>query len=134
MSLGMQKRKNGRNVRTSWKSVAFLVESMLLLVFLVASLAVLAQVFTASLNRSVESRTLDAASIAAGSIAEHFAADPSDVQEVVKLGDLLIRCETTEEPRSGGTMYKATIDVYDSTNGNLVYSLPTSRYVSEVAR
>lgn len=121
---------------SSWTSVAFIVESVLLLVFLVASMAVLTQVFSSSMNRSVESRTLDAATIAASSIAEHFAADPSDVADEVRLGDLRVTCSVSDQQRPGGTMYTAQIDVYDvsdSGNGALIYSLSTSNYRSGAA-
>ena len=123
--------KSTRTTRTSWTSIAFIVESILLLVFLVGSLAVLTQVFTLSLNRSVESRTLDAATIAASTIAEHFAADPSDVVDEVQLGDLRVTCQVTEEPHDNGTLYSAHIEVYDltgSSGGGPVYSLDTARY------
>ena len=129
-------RKSRMRTRQSWSSVAFIVESILLLVFLVASLAVLTRVFTASLSRSVESRTLDAATIAATSIAEHFAADPTGVDESTTLGDLIIKCEVTEGSRANGTMYYAHIDVYDTagvTGGTPVYSIDTSHYESEPA-
>ena len=120
-----------------WSSVAFIVESILLLVFLVASLAVLTKVFSASLTRSVESRTLDAATIAATSIAEHFAADPEGVEERTQLGDLIIVCDVTEEPRKDGTMHHAEIRVYEVASfgegsGQPVYTLNTSRYESGV--
>ena len=120
-----------KTTHASWTSVAFIVESILLLVFLVGSLAVLTQVFTLSLNRSVESRTLDAATIAASTIAEHFAADPSDVEDEVTLGDLRITCQVDEQPRDNGIMYYARIDVYDLTGSSgdgPVYTLETARY------
>ena len=82
--------------------MAFIVESILLLVFLVGALALMALTFSNALNRSVESRTQDAAVIAASSIAEHFAADPSDVQDETLLGDLRIVCTVTDEPREIG--------------------------------
>lgn len=125
--------KKPQITRMSWTSVAFIVESILLLVFLVASLAVLTQAFTTALSRSVESRTLDAATIAASSIAEHFAADPTDIAEETRLGDLMITCKVDEEQRRNGVMYLAHIEVYDvSGSGGVesVYSLDTSRYVS----
>lgn len=121
-------------VRSTWASIAFIVESILLLVFLVASLAVLTQVFFSSLNRSVESRTLDAATIAASSIAEHFAADPTGVDGEVDLGDLRVTCEVSDEQRQGGTMYSAHIEVFDVSEaggGAPVYSIDTSRYRAE---
>ena len=135
MSMEHVTRRNATRTRTTWSSVAFIVESILLLVFLAASLAVLTKVFSTSLNASVESRTTDAATIAAGSIAEHFAADPSNIDETTELGDLLIKCEVTPEPRADGTLYHATISVYDKTgaHGNVpVYTLETARYESGV--
>ena len=129
-------RKFTSRARTSWSSVAFIVESILLLVFLAASLAVLTKVFSASLNASVESRTLDAATIAAGSIAEHFAADPTGVNERTELGDLLIVCDVDDEKRKDGTLYHATITVYDQTGAHgeeAVYELITACYESGVS-
>lgn len=134
MSMEYADRKARSRLRSPWSSVAFIVESILLLLFLVASLAVLTKVFSASLTRGVESRTLDAATIAATSIAEHFAADPTSVQESAKLGDLLVRCDVTDDERRAGTLYHADIAVYDFSeagNGEVVYKLSTSRYVSD---
>ena len=128
MSEQLKTRRVRTSERASWSSVAFIVESMLLLVFLVSSLAVLTQLFSSSLSRSVESRTLDAATIAATSVAEHFAADPTGIQETTHLGDLSIVCDVQEEPRANGTLYKALITVYDEGTGQPVYELNTSRY------
>ena len=128
--------KSARLAKTSWTSVAFIVESILLLVFLVGSLAVLTQLFVTSLNQSVKSRTLDAATIAASTIAEHFAADPSDVADEVQLGDLKVTCQVSEEPHDNGTLYVAHIDVFDLTGSSgdeSVYSLETARYETREA-
>ena len=132
MSTATGRRRSVSRERASWSSVAFIVESMLLLVFLVGSLAVLTQLFSAALNRSVESRSLDAATIAATSIAEHFAADPTGVQETTQLGDLYVRCDVEEEPRMGGVLYNAEISVFDVSSGATIYTLHTSRYESGV--
>ena len=132
MSMMSSKGSSRTGQRTAWASAAFIVESMLLLVFLVGSLAVLTQLFALSLNRSVESRTLDAATIAATSIAEHFAADPNDVQESTQLGDLIVKCDVAPESRKAGTLYRATISVFDTGSGEKVYELSTSRFESEV--
>ena len=110
--------------------MAFIVESMLLLVFLVGSLAILTQLFISSLNHSVESRTLDASTIAATSIAEHFTADPTGVQRETQLGDLHIVCDVEETPRQSGVLYTAHISVYDLTTGTIAYELTTSQYES----
>lgn len=132
MSMMSSKSPSRASGRVAWSSVAFIVESMLLLVFLVGSLAVLTQLFSSSLNRSVESRTLDAATIAATSIAEHFAANPNDVQESTQLGDLIVKCDVTPEQRKAGTLYHATISVLDSASGKTVYEMDTSCFESEV--
>ena len=128
--------RSARLAKTSWTSVAFIVESILLLVFLVGSLAVLTQLFVTSLNQSVKSRTLDAATIAASTIAEHFAADPSDVADEVQLGDLKVTCQVSEELHDNGTLYVAHIDVFDLTGSSgdeSVYSLETARYETREA-
>lgn len=131
MNLTLARKTTGANHRASWSSIAFVVESMLLLVFLVGSLALLTQLFFSSLNRSVESRSLDAATIAATSIAEHFAADPTGVEEKTQLGDLMVACDVNEVARTRGTLYQAHISVYDLTTGGIIYELDTSRYESE---
>lgn len=133
MSMEFVTRATTRKARTSWSSIAFIVESILLLVFLVASLAVLTQVFTASLTRSIEGRTLDAATIAATSAAERFAADPTTVEESTTVGDLQVTCQVTEQKRAQGTLFEAQIDVRDNSMegaGAIVYSITTSRYES----
>ncbi|HAM16265.1 MAG TPA: hypothetical protein DCP91_10520 [Eggerthellaceae bacterium] len=129
-------KRTGNRMKSTWSSIAFIVESILLLVFLAGSLAVLTQVFSAALNHSVESRTLDAATIAATSIAEHFAANPDDVAEETVLGDLRIVCKVSDEPRAGGVMRYADIAVYDigGKTGGPIYTIATSRYESEDAR
>lgn len=143
MSMKHFSRTIQRKPRSSWSSVAFIVESILLLVFLVASLAVLTQVFATSLTHSVESRTLDASTIAATSVAERFAADPEGVQERTQMGDLVVMCDVTAEQRNGGTMYYATIAVHDGSGagagagtgadaGEPIYTIQTSRYESGV--
>ena len=131
MSQAYLPHKLSDTTRSSWTSVAFIVEAILLLFFLAASLAVLVQVFFSSLNRSVESRTLDAATIAASSIAEHFAANPSDVRDETQLGELKVVCAKSEEQRKDGTMYYVHIDVYDTSEvggDKPVYSLDSSSY------
>lgn len=132
MSLVFSRNRSVGTDRTPWTSVAFVVESMILLVCLVGSLAILTQLFSSSLNRSVESRTLDAATIAATSIAEHFAADPQNVDRDVRLGDLLITCDVTPEKRANGTLYKANIRVFDTSTAEMVYQIDTARYESGV--
>ena len=124
------------DTRPAWVSIAFMVESILLLVFLAASLAVLTGVFSTSLSSSIESRTQDAAVIAASTMAERFAADPAGLEPEIQIGDLRVINSVTSEQRVGGTMYHADIAVYDATefgSDEPVYTLATSSYRSEVS-
>ena len=122
--------------RSPWASIAFMVESILLLVFLAASIAVLTSLFSTSLSSSIESRTQDAAVIAASTIAERFAADPAGVEPEIQIGDLSVTTAVTSVRRTGGTMYHASIAVYDASGSGgdePVYTLVTSSYRSEVS-
>lgn len=135
----------GEGIR--WSGAAVLVEAMLLLVFLIASLAVLMQMFSAAVNRADESAQLTAAVAAAADTAEQFAADPTQAAGTKTEGDLLVVCTVTPEPREAGTLYHAEISVYaaetDAGSGDRtavdinptaqpVYSISTSRFESEV--
>ena len=132
-------------------SAAFLVEALLLLVFLIASLAVFMQMFSASLNRAEQARELTAAVAAASDTAERFAAYPAQAggQEIV--GDLLVVCDVSSEPRESGTFYVADIAVYPANEGSHanadsgddvasgidesaepLYTISTARFESEV--
>ena len=106
--------------KAPWTSTAFIVESVLLLLFLAGSLAVLAQAFTLSLTHSAEGRTTDAAVAAATSVAERFAVDPASVAETTQVGNLVVVCTTTTSEREAGTMHYAHIDVYaaDAATGS----------------
>lgn len=124
------------DARSTWASVAFMVESVVLLVFLAAALAVLTNVFATALASSVESGVQDEAVVAASSVAERFAADPVDLEPEIALGSLHVSSAVTQERRAGGTMYRAEIAVYDATgrgDGEPLYTLTTSCYRSEVS-
>lgn len=102
---------------SSWASAAFIVESVVLLLFLAASLAVLTSVFAQSLKGSVESARLDAAVIEATNAAERFAADPAHAEPVVQSGGFVVTCDVTGEKRAGGTLYRAEVKVFAADGG-----------------
>lgn len=124
--------------RAVWPGAAFVVEALLLLVFLTASLAVLMQLNAdADLTRK-ESATLMDALVLASNSAEQFAGNPSiatqvqDGQEadpnLVSSEDLLLVREVEAEPSRDGTLYRAVITVWqkdqvakvDTVSGQLV--------------
>lgn len=117
----------------SWTGVAFIVEAMLLLVFLVASLALFSNLFASAVQRSDESRELTAAVAAASDVAERFAADPSSVEKTTQRGDLTVVCDASVDKRAAGSYHRAFIKVVN-TMGDTVYTIDTGCYVSEVSR
>ncbi len=116
--------------RPRWHSMAFLVESMILLVFLAASLAVFIQLFSKSAAWATSAEKLSSAIAAAGNGAERFAANPENTEESAYDGDLRVVTSVEAEKQTGGTLYHATVEVYDDST--LLYTIQTARYVSEV--
>ncbi len=130
------RRKIFYKAKTSWSSIAFMVESILLLLFLVISIAVLTKTFAASIITSMEGRSLDAATIAATGVAEQFTANPETVEGNTKIGDMLVVCDVEKEVHDAGTLYVANISVYDTSSlgtGEALYNLTTSRYESDAS-
>ena len=134
MSFELMSKGDRRMAQPSWTNMAFIVEAMLLLVFLVASLAVFMQLFSAAAQRSAESRDLTDAVAVASTTAERFAVDPQGIPEVSHADDLTVTCTVEPDSRDSGTLYRANIAVYkgDEPAGEPVYSLSTSTYVSQV--
>ena len=133
MSIDLANHRKSRPGRPLWSGTAFLVEALLLLVFLAASLAVFAQLFAAAAGKTAESDQLARAVAAADNVAEQFAANPHAVSTVNEI----------DEPRDGGVLHKATITVYERSTaeatgsvstGDSVFSVSTARYESEVER
>ena len=141
MSIDLANHQRSRPGRPLWSGTAFLVEALLLLVFLAASLAVFAQLFAVSAEKTAESDRLSRAVAAADNVAEQFAANPHAVSAVKEVDDLVVVCDVVDEPRDGGTLHKATITVYERSSaeatgsvstGDSVFSVSTARYESEV--
>lgn len=118
--------------RPGWASAAFIVESLLLLVFLVGSLAVFTQMFAAAAEQASEAGALSAAVAAAGNTAERFAADPESIQPEVHADGMRVISDVTQEARDGGVLYHATISVFAEDGAHPLYTITTSRYESGV--
>lgn len=137
--------------RSSWHGAAFVLEVMLLVAFIAASLAVLAAVFSGAQMRGIEAiRLTDAVTLAASGAsngAEDFAADPeaayvegtSTTYYAVAAGSVAPcdpsaanACEVTRvvdrNATRAGALYGATITV--TRDGKVLYELKTSAYVS----
>ncbi|MBR0404708.1 MAG: hypothetical protein IJI68_05850 [Eggerthellaceae bacterium] len=112
MSFELPTKRTSAALHSRWSGTAFLVEAMLLLVIIMASLAVFTQLFAESAERANASRSLTDAVAAATATAELFCADPTGVKSEFMEGDLRVVCQVTPERRTGGVIYYATISVY----------------------
>ncbi len=117
--------------RTRRGSRAFIVEALVLFVFLVITLAIVSQLFFASANQAQKSLELERAITVAANVAERFSANPTSA-EISEAGQdgLSVRCAITPQFTTSGTLYEATITV--SNEYEDIYTLTTARYVSEV--
>ncbi len=129
--LASQKKKEKSKSNTS-----FLVESIVLLFFLLATLAIFVQIFASSVTKSYNASQLTSATGIAQKAAEEFSANP----EAVALGKTVgagvaakgsgsfdVTCNVTKQAQTAGTLYEAVITV--SEDGKEVYTLNATRYV-----
>ena len=129
-------RDDSRRIRST---TAFVVATLVLLVVLAASICIFTQLFSRATAAADQSTQLCQAVNVAEDAAEEFSADPARVAAGEKVGDGVavkgrhgykVSCKISQDKRSAGTLWRAHITVSDS-QGKL-YSLDTSRYVSEV--
>ena len=119
--------------RSNWSNTAFLVESLVLLFFLIACLAVFTQMFAHSWQASSDASRLSAACVVAQNATEEFEANPQAVQngtfDVNDASGTSFRVSRTveSEAAAAGTMYTVHIAVSDDTSE--VYSLEAQRYM-----
>ena len=139
------KRTSGAGEGIRWSGAAMLVEDMLLLAFLIATLALLTQMFAAAVEKANESTQLTTAVAAASETAERFAANPAGVPDQQVVDNMLVVCKVTDEPHTAGVLYHADISVYAAApganasaeaapQGEPVYAVSTSHYESGVGR
>ena len=140
-------RRGNDHDRRPWHGAAFIVEALVLLVFLIASLAVIMQVIAGAHERSIEADRLSNAIILASNDAEAFAADPTSGNtggEYVLVDGQLVQPEgpidvldksvydltriVEDQSQPGGTLY--TAHIYVSCGGEATYQIDTARYVS----
>ena len=134
MSFDLNTQRTQRAQLPRRSSAAFLVEALVLLVFLAAAAAVFVQLFSKAAVQATESVELSQAVAIASNTAERFAADPSSVAEFETVDDLIVKCTTRVEERPSGNLYHATISVFrndDSIAGDEdlpIYSIGTAHY------
>lgn len=122
--------------KASWHGKAFLVEALVLLVFLVASLSILVALFVQARTEADEGERLSQAVQLAQNAAEEFAADPAGSQGLaIEDGGLVTTVQVGEEAHESGSLLNATVTVVDEEGGGSIeageeiYRLDTARYV-----
>jgi Tfp pilus assembly protein PilV len=121
--------------KTPWKSTAFMIEALVLLFVLVASLAVFTTLFAQSATNAHQAKRISEASVVAQNAAEEFSANPVAVADDTTVGKgatqgtdtYTVHCNVSNEPSTSGTLYTAHITV-DDEQGE-AYSLDATRFV-----
>ena len=131
MSFQLPSSTRTSRTRPAWSGMAVMVEAMVLLFFLVTSLAIITRLFAAASTYAREGEQLAEAIAIATTQAERFAADPATAEGTHEDGELSVTCEVTSDPTAAGTLYHAHIAVFDTTDTapqHPVYTIETARY------
>lgn len=118
---------NTSRARTSRRGMAFFIEALVVLFFLMLSLAVFVRLFSGAQIEGMQANKLSEAVLVATNRAEEFSANPTAVKDLAYEGDLMVSCDVEETKMASGILYEATITVSDES-GEL-YVLETARYV-----
>lgn len=119
----------------SRSGIAFIIETLVLLVLVAGCLSVLIEMFAYAHQLGEENNNTVKAVHIASNTAERFSADPASVPEVQVVDDLAIYTTISSESQPAGTLYRATIEVYGiddhvtRAGSSPFYSLETARYV-----
>lgn len=109
-------RRRASHVKSSWHGKAFLVEALVLLAFLVMSLAVLITLFVNARLESAGGARLAQAVHLAQNAAEEFAANPTDAEALAIVQDgLAVSARLSYEPHESGTLVRAVITVTEQS-------------------
>lgn len=105
-------RRRASHVKSSWHGKAFLVEALVLLAFLVMSLAVILTLFVNARLESAGGERLAQSVHLAQNAAEEFAANPTDAEALAIVQDgLAVSARLSYEPHESGTLVRAVITV-----------------------
>lgn len=120
-------RSNGSDVRGK-RGMAFIVEALVLLFFLVLAVTVFVQLLGGAVVRSQQATDLENAVQIAQDAAETFAADPQSFQPEDQ-GIYVVDADIERTATSAGALFRATIKVSKNGEEDSVYELSTARYV-----
>lgn len=135
----------GLSATTKASNRAFVVEALLLIAFLAASVAIILQLFAAAGMHSQEAHRLSMSEHLATNAAESFGASPTTVERTayydadgnkLNAGDARaysVQTTVTSQHTTAGVMYSASIIVANheqNYDGDVTYELQTQRYLS----
>lgn len=131
----MTKNEQGEDASKTKVNTAFLIEALVLMAVLIASMAVFTQLFTHSAVAAHQAEDLTRATLLAQNAAEEFSSDPAavaagNVSAVDGSDGLTVSCDVDSDAQGRGTLYTAHITVSDDSGE--VYALDASRYESGV--
>lgn len=123
--------------RSVGRSSTPVLEAVILLVFLMVSIAVCVELFGISAVQSSEAKRLNAATLLASDVAERFSADPESIPAVVDgrvvLADegrgLVAHNSVSSSFTGAGVLYTIDISITDDGSSE-VFSLSSSKYMS----
>ncbi len=123
----------------SWTHTAFMIEALVLLFVLVASLAVFTSLFIYSIDRSQQAERLSNATILAQNAAEEFSANPAAIEADTNASktvrqansEFTVSYDITKNNQPSGALYRAHIAISD--NQGEAYALDVTRYVEGVS-
>lgn len=119
-----------RSIGSAHRGMAFLIEALVVLAFLMMSLAVFVRLFSSAQLEGIQSNRRSQAIMMATNTAEVFSANPTEVERVLTADGLTTTCDVEAVPHDAGTLYNATITVSDGEAE--LYVLRTARYVSSM--
>jgi hypothetical protein len=119
--------RHAHEQENSWSGTAFLVEALLLLALLLATLAVFVGLLSRAITTNTKQELLDRAVMIASNSAEEFSASPATYACPPQIDGLDVACDITPTHMEAGTLYEATFSL--SSNGEELYELSCARYV-----
>lgn len=120
-------RSNGSDTRGK-RGMAFIVEALVLLFFLVLAVTVFVQLLGGAVVRGQQATDLENAVQIAQDAAETFAADPQSFQPEDH-GAYAVDANVERTATPAGALYRATIKVSKNGEEGAIYELSTARYV-----
>ncbi len=131
--IGTQRIRPATADKKGKRGIAFVVEALILLFFLVLFIALFVQLLGGATLRGQKAAELNDAVQIAEDTAEMFAANPLSLQRDDHKGAYLIHTEIDSEEGTHGTLYHVDITVTKDGYAEPIYELESARFVEQAA-